>query len=130
MTTPFATAKILLFIALSVGPHDAQKVFVSGSNENYVWTESTTGWTCTQLGFPSSDFTRNPTVSRDFGTAPYADTVPAFLKPVARHDWHRNTAMVFDNGDRVEKHGDHAFFIYNAGGSNEKDYTILYPKQD
>ena len=35
--------------------------------------------------------------------------------------------MVFDNGDRVEKHGDHAFYIINAGAANEKVFTILFP---
>jgi hypothetical protein len=125
--TPFATAKILLFIALNVGPHDAQTVFATAGGENYVWTETTTGWTCAQLGFPSSDFTRNPTVTADFGSNPLEKSVPAFLQPVAHHNWRHNSAMVFDNGDRVEKNGDHAFFIVNAGGPNEKDFTILYP---
>jgi hypothetical protein len=35
--------------------------------------------------------------------------------------------MVFDNGNRVEKRGDHAFYIINAGGANEKVFTIFFP---
>ena len=38
--------------------------------------------------------------------------------------------MVFDNGDRVEKRGDHAFYIINAGGENEKVFTILFSNYD
>ena len=45
-------------------------------------------------------------------------------------NWKDNSAMVFDNGDRVEKRGDHAFYIINAGGANEKIFTILFPVCD
>jgi len=48
---------------------------------------------------------------------------------ISKYHWKDNSAVVFDNGDRVEKRGDHAFYIINAGGSNEKIFTILFPNE-
>jgi hypothetical protein len=126
--TVLPTATMLLFIALHVGPHQPTTVFATSQSESYVWKSTSTGWTVKGLGFPTSDFTRDPSKCAAFNGTPGADSVPSFLRPVARHDWSHNNAMVFDNGDRVEKHGDHAFFIINAGAANEKDFTILFPK--
>ena len=123
------TAKILLFIALNVGPHHPSTIFATSVSENYVCTATESGWNVEELGFPASDFTRNPATCTDFSGTPDASSVPKFLRAVANHDWSRNTAMVFDNGDRVEKCGDHAFYIINAGGANEKIFTILFPEK-
>jgi hypothetical protein len=122
------TAKTLLFLALSMGPHQASTIYATSNSEGYVWTPTQTGWSLVGLGFPSSDFTRDPSKSMTFTGDPAA--APRYLRAVAHHDWsRRNSAMVFDNGDRVEKHGDHAFYIINAGGPNEKVFTILFPKE-
>ncbi len=122
------TAKILLFIALNVGPHQPSTIFATSSSESYVCTATPSGWNVEELGFPASDFTRNPATSADFSGTPGSSSVPKFLRAVAHHNWNRDSAMVFDNGDRVEKHGDHAFYIINAGGANEKVFTILFPQ--
>jgi len=124
------TAKILLFIALNVGPHQPSTVFATSQSENYVCTPSQSGWTVEELGFPASDFTRNPATSVDLAGTPDAASVPRYLRAVSHHNWSHDSAMVFDNGDRVEKHGDHAFYIINAGGANEKVFTILFPDKD
>jgi hypothetical protein len=122
------TAKTLLFLALSVGPSHAPTIYATSNSEGYVWTSTETGWSLVGMGFPSSDFTRDPSKSMNFTGNPSA--APSYLRAVAHHDWsRRNSAMVFDNGDRVEKHGDHAFYIINAGGPNEKIFTILFPKK-
>jgi hypothetical protein len=119
------TAKILLFIAMNLGPHDASTIYATSQSESYVWSDTATGWSVTAKGFPSSDFTRDPAKTVDFGHAPQ-DEVPAYIRSISRYKWDHDTAMVFDNGNRVEKHGDHAFYIINAGGSNEKVFTILF----
>ena len=121
------TAKILLFIALSVGPQNPPTVYAVSNSENYVWTSTESGWTVTAKGFPADDFTRNPSRTMDFPGSPDQSSVPAYLRVISKHQWVDNSAMVFDNGDRVEKHGDHAFYIINAGGANEKVFTILFP---
>lgn len=121
------TAKILLFIALNVGPHQPSTVFATSLSENYVCTATPTGWNVEELGFPASDFNRNPATSTDLSGTPGTSSVPKFLRAVAHHNWSHDSALVFDNGDRVEKHGDHAFYIINAGGANEKVFTILFP---
>jgi hypothetical protein len=121
------TAKILLFIALNLGPHNAPIIYATSQSENYVWTSTDTGWTVEAKGFPTSDFTRDPTQTASFTSNPSRDSIPSYLRAISRHDWSHNSAMVFDNGDRVEKHGDHAFYIINAGGANEKRFTILFP---
>ena len=121
------TAKILLFIALHLGPHNAPMIYATSHSENYVWTSTETGWTVEAKGFPASDFTRDPSQSVDFTGNPPRDSIPAYLRAISRHNWSHNSVMVFDNGDRVEKCGDHAFYIINAGGPNEKVFTILFP---
>ena len=121
------TAKILLFIAMNVGPHHAPTVYATGHSESYVWTSTSTGWTVEAKGFPSSDFTRDPARTVAFTGNPSEDAVPGYLRAVARHDWSHNSAMIFGNGNRVEKNGDHAFYIINAGGANEKVFTFLFP---
>ena len=123
------TAKILLFIALNVGPHQPSTVFATSPSESYVCTPTQTGWTVEELGFPASDFTRNPPTCDTIDGTPGPASVPRYLRAVSRHDWRRDSVMVFDNGDRVEKHGDHAFYIINAGGANEKVFTILFPDE-
>lgn len=123
------TAKVLLFIALHLGPSHAQEIYATSNSESYVITPSVTGggWVIEGKGFPTSDFTRDPTKFATLDRDPSLSSIPDYLRPVASHDWRHDSAMVFDNGDRVEKHGNHAFFIINAGGANEKDFTILYP---
>jgi len=102
-------------------------IYATSNSESYVWTPTKTGWTVKGKGFPASDFTRDPSRSIDLSGDPTQDSIPAYLRPVSQHDWNQNSAMVFDNGNRVEKHGDHAFYIINAGGANEKIFTILFP---
>ena len=121
------TAKVLLFLALNVGPHNAPVVYATSYSESYVWSSTLTGWTVTAKSFPTSDFTRDPAQSIDMGSDPTSDGIPRYLRAVAHHNWNHNSVMVFDNGDRVEKDGDRAYYIINAGGPNEKIFTILYP---
>lgn len=122
------TAKILLFIALNLGPQNPPVVYATSNSENYVWSATSSGWTLEGKGFPASDFTRDPSRWVTFTGSPSKHSVPADLRAISNYHWVDNSAMIFDNGDRVEKHGDHAFYIINAGGANEKVFTILFPK--
>jgi hypothetical protein len=121
------TAKVLLFIALNLGPRHAPVIYATSNSESYVWTSTPTGWMVEGKGFPASDFTRDPSRSIALAGNPPTNSIPAYLRTISKHDWSHNSAMVFDNGDRVEKHGDHAFYIINAGGENEKVFTLLFP---
>ena len=124
------TAKILLFIALNLGPQNDSQIYATSNSESYVWTPSQSGWTVVAKGFPSSDFTRDPSKSMSFSVNAPVDSVPGYLRTLSQHNWSHNSAVVFDNGDRVEKKGDHAFYIINAGGANEKTFTILFSAKD
>ncbi len=128
------TAKVLLYIALQLGPSHPQTIYATSNSESYVWTFQSgknAGWTVEGKGFPASDFDRDPTLCTTFaGDAPPTDTVPAYIRSISRYSWTHNSAIVFDNGDRIEKHGDHAFLILNAGGPNQKIFTIVYPTCD
>ena len=119
-------AKVLLFIALSTGPQGAQTIYATSNSEGYVMTSEANGWNIESKGFPSADWTRDPSVDTSIGGAPSRQDVPHFLGAVSRHDWSHDSMMIFANGDRVEKCGDHVFYIVNAGGANEKDYTIFF----
>ena len=118
-------AKVLLFIALTLGPSNPQKIAVTANSENYLWLRTSSGWSFQAQGFPASDFTREPDYSETM-TPPAVDDLKGPIKTIAKHDWSHDTVMVLDNGDRVEKHKHTAFYIINAGGANEKDYTIRY----
>jgi hypothetical protein len=120
------TAKILLFIALNLGPQNPPVIYATSQSESYVWTSSTSGWTVEAKGFPTSDFTRDPAKVISFTGEQPQNSVPAHLQIISKYDWKHDNAMVFDNGDRVEKHGDHAFYIINAGGPNGKIFTIYF----
>lgn len=122
------TAKILLFIALQLGPQNPPVVYATSNSESYVWSTTPTGWTVEAKGFPPSDFTRDPSKWVTFTGSPNQDSIPAYLRVISKYHWVDNSAIIFDNGDRVEKRGDHAFYIINAGGANEKVFTILFPK--
>jgi hypothetical protein len=124
------TAKILLFIAMNLGPQNPPVIYATSQSESYVWTSTATGWNLEAKGFPTSDFTRDPAQFVSFDGNPSTNLMPDYLRGIAHHHWRNNYAMVFDNGDRVEKSGDHAFYIINAGGSNEKVFTILFPTPD
>jgi hypothetical protein len=129
------TAKILLYIALQLGPAHPKLVYATSNSENYRWefTEQSgsktlwTGWSAEGKGFPASDFTRDPSRTMRFdGITPPVDSLPDYLRVISHYSWKRDSAIVFDNGDRIEKHGDHAFYILNAGGANEKVFTIFF----
>ncbi len=124
MTIP--TAKALLFIALTVGPANPTAIYATSNSESYVWTPSATGWQLDALGFPAPDFTRDPSTDATFSGSPHKSDVPKQLRVISEYSWAHNGAVVLENGDRIEKHGDHAFYIINAGGANEKDFTIFF----
>ena len=129
------TAKVLLYIALQLGPAHPATIYATSNSESYVWTydssDKNPSWTVLGKGFPTSDFTRDPDKTMTFGgSTPPVDTVPGYIRSISHYNWTHNSAIVFDNGDRIEKHGDHAFLILNAGGANEKVFTIVYPTCD
>ena len=117
-------AKTLLFIALTLNP-SPQKIFVTSNSETYIWTHTVKGWSFEARGFPASDFSREPDRT-EMMTPPTSHDLHGPLKGVAQHDWSHDSVMIFENGDRVEKDKDTGFLIVNAGGSNQKTYTILY----
>lgn len=133
------TAKVLLYIALQLGPAHPATIYATSNSESYVWDTSwvstehgmKAGWQLEGKGFPASDFTRDPNEDMTFaGEQPPTDGVPNYIRVISRYSWKKDNAFVFDNGDRIEKHGDHAFLILNAGGANEKIFTIVYPTCD
>lgn len=120
------TAKILLFIALTLGPVNPTAVYCTSHNESYIWTPQVYGWRLKVLGFPPSDFSRDPSKDGAFSGSPHKGDVPPYVRDVADHDWSHDAVLVLSNGDRVEKRGDHTYYIANPGSPNEKDFTIFY----
>ena len=120
------TAKVLLFIALTLGPANPTAVYCTSHNESYAWTPQTYGWRLNALGFPPSDFSRDPSKDSMFSGSPHQGDVPPYVREVASHDWGHDSVLVLSNGDRVEKKGDHTYYIVNPGAPNEKDFTIFY----
>ena len=118
------TAKILLFIALTLRPSDPSAIFCTSNNENYTWTPQSCGWHLDAPGAPASNYF--PSKTAMFSGSPHKSDVPSYVREIASHDWSHDSIVVLSNGDRVEKKGDHAYYIVNAGAPNEKDFTIFY----
>ncbi len=119
----------------NLGPAHPETIYATSNSESYVWTYNHSGknqgWQVEGKGFPSSDFTRDPSQTLIFETSePPVDKVPDYIRSISHYNWSHNGAVVFENGTRIEKHGDHAFLILNAGGANEKIFTIVYPTCD
>ena len=121
-------AKTLFFIALTLNPSTPQKILVTSNSETYIWTHTVKGWSLEARGFPASDFSREPNQT-EMVTPPSSNDVESPLKDIAHHDWNHDSVMIFENGDRVEKYKDAEFLIVNAGGANQKTYTILCDDQ-
>ena len=121
-------AKTLFFIALTLNANP-QKILVTSNSETYIWTHSTKGWSFVARGFPASDFTREPDYEEQTVTPPTTDDIKGPIKAISQHDWNHDTVMIFENGERVEKDKGTGFLIVNAGGANQKTYTILCDDQ-
>ena len=131
----FPTANLLLFIALHTGPANPSMVFATSQSESYVWTAAPTkadptAWNVTSLGFPTPDGTRNPAQYCTVDHPPEAHSVPDNFRTLSKYNWNHDGIVFFDNGDRVEKRGKYVFYTINAGGPNEKTFTILQPTGD
>src|ERR1700722_15123496 len=120
------TAKVLLFIALTLGPANPTAVFCTSHNESYSWTPQPYGWHLNALGFPAPDFSRDPSKTAMFSGSPHKGDVPPNIGETADNDWNHGSVVVLTNCDRVEKKGNQAYDIVNPGSPNEKDFTIFY----
>lgn len=123
-----ALIKVLLFIAVTLGPHNASTIHATDGYYGYVWNPRTGGCSVTALGFPPSDIFRNPSQTVTIGGSPAAQNVPGYLHAISFHDWDANPVKVFANGDRIEKTDRAVFYIIDAGAPNQRVFTITFPK--
>jgi len=119
--TSAATAKILLFIALSVGPQNASTmIFATSNSDNYAWMQTRDGWSLKTKGLPADDWE---------GQSAQSASPPARgheLRAIARHHWGEGSSMDLRDGSRIEKQQDAVFYIQSPGAPNQKVFTILY----
>jgi len=119
--TSLSTAKVLLFIALSVGPKHPQTIFATSNSENYVWTQSGQEWSLKTKGLPTHQW-------RDRKNQPAPDPQEEReMRAVAHYDWREGSFLNLENGNRVERQGNAVFYIIDPGAPNQKVFTILYP---
>ena len=80
------TAKILLFIAFNLGPHQCVGPFTPRAIRKTTCLDATqTGWTVEAKGFPASDFTRDPSHKRDLaGNQDLRESVPTYLRAISQ----------------------------------------------
>lgn len=127
---PLTTAKLLLFVALCLGPKEkdlpANHVILITSNAvNCVWTQEPHGWNLSAKDVPTHDWSSSGT---DFSTQDLNSVVTenrAAVRAISHHDWSHDGVLILSNGDRVEKRGTQIFYTTNNGGSNEQIYTLL-----
>ncbi len=124
-----STAKMLLFIALLVGPKcggSDHSIEIVNKTSYCVWTQDAAGWSLTQSGRIIDHWPQN-------GTSPSAE--PQHLHnadfvlatEVTHQNWNasEDCTLNMPNGDIVEKQGSKIFYTTNAGASNQEIYTIL-----
>jgi len=121
------TAKLLLFIALCLGPKDiTHSILITSNSGNLVWTQGSHGWNLDEKTISTHDWPAN---GLDIGT-PDLNTFSPGTRPtmraIAHHNWNRRPVLYLDNGDRVEKHGTKVFYTVRPGNPTQKVYTILY----
>ena len=119
--TSLMTAKLLLFIALSLGPKDPQTIFATSNSDNYVWTRTQGYWTLRTKGLPTNDWDER-------GTQPTPSRQPG-MRVSGYHDSNDGDSLNLNDGSRVERQGDAVFYIVDPGAPNQKIYTILYPEK-
>jgi hypothetical protein len=120
-----STAKLLFFIALTLGPQSPHVVYVTSVNDSYRWTdEGPNGWMLRTKDAPHGDWVRQDQKPQPGGF----DNAEA--RAITAHDWHDGSFLQLSNGNRVEKQGDAAFYIVDPGAPNQKTYTIRFPQED
>ena len=124
------TAKLLLFVALCIGPKDkdlpsAHVIQVTSNNSYCVWTEKPGAWNLTGKVEASHDW---PAGGDDISTHDLNSLTPkdrAIVQAIAHHNWSHDDVLVLANGDRVEKQGNTVFYTLNSGGANQQVYTLV-----
>ena len=121
--TSLATAKVLLFIALSVGPRPPEGViYATNQSENYVFTQDTRGWDLDTLNMPADDWECHGPQA-----APSSYDQREF-RAIARHRWMDGASMDLRDGSRIERQNGVVFYIQNPGAPNQKVFTIEFPR--
>jgi hypothetical protein len=118
------TAKILLFIALSLGPKDAvHQVWISSKSDNIVWTQKAYGWNLVERDTPKHNW---PDDGVDFASADLhlGAESPVKAAAITHHDWNAEPVLFLENGDRIEKRDTKIFYTSNPGAPNEKIFVI------
>jgi hypothetical protein len=124
-----STAKMLLFIALLIGPkcgNSDHSIEIVNKNSYCVWAQDSTGWSLTQLGRNNQHWPEGGT-SSNFVPQHLRDTDSALASEVTHHNWNAsaNCTLNMPNGDIIEKQGSKIFYTTNAGAPNQEIYTIL-----
>lgn len=113
-----STAQVLLFIALSMNPHDATQILATSNSDNYLWSHEGSNWQLQTKGLPTDDWAGK-------------DTRPISaenreLRRIARHHWKDGASLDLANGNRIEERNGAAFYIVRPGAPSQKVFTILY----
>ena len=121
------TAKLLLFVALTLGPKEmTHSIMITSNSVNYTWTQGTGDWTLIENDLPTHNWPAN---GMDMSKSDLMDIGKENIQSVrniAHHDWSRDSVLFLDNGDRVEKRGNKVFYTVRPGEPNQQVYTILY----
>jgi len=121
------TAKLLLFVALTLGPKEmTHSIQITSNNINYQWVQGTGDWTLIETGQPSQYWPANGVDMSKKDLMDLGKENIQSVRNIAHHDWRRDSVLILDNGDRVEKCGNKVFYTARPGDANQQVYTILY----
>jgi hypothetical protein len=121
------TAKLLLFVALTLGPKEmTSSIMITTNSVSYTWVHGPADWYLTENDMPTHNWPAN---GLDISAGDLVDIGKENIQSVrniAHHDWSRDSVLFLDNGDRVEKRGNKVFYTARPGEANQRVYTILY----
>ena len=121
MTTA-ATAKLLLFIALSLGSQSKPGTILATSNsDNYAWSNENGSWALETKGLPADGWNHR-------GEQSYPESSERReYRAIAHHHWQSEPILDLEDGNQVMKRDGATFYIEHPGAPNQKVFTILYP---
>jgi len=122
------TAKLLLFIALCLGPKCSDNnhtIEIVSKNSYIVWTETSGGWTLDQKGMASDTWPATEIYLTTDQINQFGKTNKEKIHVIAHHNWDHNSTLYFEDGDVLQKQGSNkVFYTINAGGYNQQIFTI------
>jgi hypothetical protein len=125
--TPTSPVQVLYFIAVTLAPHGANHVNVTGGSEVYGWSrsdsaDSASTWVFDKVIDPNQVLANNYIVPDNVKRA------QSQIADASQHDWKKGNILVLDNTHQLEKNRDGYVYVVRPGAPNQKSYSFTFSK--